>query len=58
MMQKPEEKNKSLKTPVAPLYQTPRLTVYGAIKDLTAGGSGSLSEPEPEKGNQPPDRRP
>jgi hypothetical protein len=56
MMQKPEEKNKSLKTPVAPLYQTPRLTVYGAIKDLTAGGSGVAAEAA--VGDPTPDRRP
>jgi hypothetical protein len=44
MMQKTEEKNKSIQSPVAPTYCTPRLTVYGAIRDLTAGGSSGAPE--------------
>jgi hypothetical protein len=44
MMQKSEEKNKSMQTPVAPPYHAPRLTVYGAIRDLTAGGSTGAPE--------------
>jgi hypothetical protein len=48
MMQKIEEKNESKQTSVAPPYCTPRLTVYGAIQELTA--SGSTGDPENNQG--------
>ena len=35
-------------------YQTPQLLVYGAVKDLTAGGTGSVVE----TGNSASNKRP
>lgn len=39
-------------------YQTPRLSIYGAVRELTSGGAGTQQEPNPGKGNQPPGKRP
>lgn len=32
-------------------YKTPTLVVYGKLKDLTAGGTGTLNEGEPGSGS-------
>jgi hypothetical protein len=58
MMHKSDEKNKSMKPVVAPTYQSPRLTVYGAIRDLTAGGSGSQPESDNFGGTFQPTKAP
>lgn len=39
-------------------YRRPRLTTYGPLRLLTAGGSGLEAEPQPPQGNQPPNRYP
>jgi hypothetical protein len=39
-------------------YHSPRLSVYGAVRQLTNGGTGADTEPNPGKGNQPPHKRP
>jgi hypothetical protein len=39
-------------------YHSPRLSVYGAVRELTNGGTGNQTEPNPGSGNQPPNKRP
>ena len=38
-------------------YHSPRLSVYGAVRDLANGGATGQAEPQPGSGNQPPEKR-
>lgn len=52
-----KEKTRQSKTD-RKIYRQPELISYGSLKDLTTGGSGTLGEPNPEKGGQPKERHP
>ena len=52
MSQVTDNKNKKQQKPLQP-YQSPHLLIFGALRDLTAGGSGTSAEPGPPKPPNP-----
>jgi len=40
----PEDQKTTVRQPVRRSYHKPRLFIYGAVRNLTAGGSGKASE--------------
>ena len=60
MSQVTGNKNKKQQKSLQP-YQSPHLLIFGTLRDLTAGGSGTSAEPgstKPPNPNKPPKPEP
>jgi hypothetical protein len=55
MMEKPDKSDSQANKPVR-RYSPPRLTRFGKVRELTTGGSGTVTENKPGQGS--PNRRP
>lgn len=55
-MRKTEEQQPTAGRPRRRPYRSPRLSVYGLLKDLTTGGTGAVQEPNPKA--SPPNKHP
>ena len=57
MSQVTDDKNKKQQKSLQP-YQSPHLLIFGALRDLTAGGSFGNAESSPPGGGSPPGKGP